>query len=78
MVRKGSTISSDTTEGFPANYADQRSQLIQDGIISGGVFTIDYPFTSVSAAAAVVLGRSANGRKEWTKLDGQSYVQTGH
>ena len=78
VVRKGSTISFDTTEGFPANYADQRSQLIQDGIISGGVFTIDYPFTSVSAAAAVVLGRSANGRKEWTKLDGQSYAQTGH
>lgn len=78
VVRKGSIVSSDTTDGFPSNYADLRKRLIQEGIISGGVFTEDYKFSSVSAAAAVVLGRSANGRKEWLKLDGQSFAQTGH
>ena len=78
VVRKGSIISSDTTDGFPPNYADLRKHLIQEGTIADGVFTIDYAFTSVSAAAAVVLGRSANGRKEWTKLDGQSFAQAGH
>lgn len=78
VVRKGSIISSDTTDGFPPNYADLRKRLIQEGSIADGVFTIDYAFTSVSAATAVVLGRSANGRKEWTKLDGQSFAQAGH
>ena len=78
VVRKDSTISSDTTDGFQANYADLRRSLIQSGIIVNRVFTVDYTFTSVSAAAAVVLGRSANGRKEWLKLDGQSFAQTGH
>ena len=78
VVRKGSTISSDTTDGFQPNYADLRKSLIQSGIIKDGVFTSDYTFSSVSAAAAVVLGRSANGRKEWLKLDGQSFAQTGH
>ena len=78
VVRKGSSISADTTEGFPSNYANLRNRLIQDGIIAGRVFTTDYTFSSVSAAAAVVIGRSANGRKEWTRLDGQSIAQTGH
>ena len=40
---------------------------MKDGIISNGVFVKDYLFSSSSAAAAVVLGRAANGQKEWTK-----------
>ena len=38
----------------------------------------DYIFSSASAAAAVILGRSANGRREWTKLDGRTIAQIGH
>lgn len=47
-------------------------------IIKDNQFVEDHPFTSISAAAAVILGRSANGRREWAKLDGRTIAQTGH
>ena len=44
--------------------------LIADGSIeiqgSVGVLTRDVPFNSPSTAGAVALGRSCNGRREWT------------
>ncbi|MHB8977445.1 MAG: GIY-YIG nuclease family protein [Trichloromonadaceae bacterium] len=52
---------------------DIRQELIANGVLQAGngsyQFTQDYPFSSPSTAAAVVLGRSANGRTEWK--DGQ-------
>ena len=78
VVKKGSRIAPDITEGLQQGYINLRNKLISTGIIIGNVFTSDYQFDSPSAAAAVVLGRSANGRKEWTKLDGRSIVQSGH
>ena len=77
IVYKGSKISKDTTDGFPQNYAALRDALISDGTIVDGVFLKDFTFTSSSAAACVVLGRSANGRKEWTLLDGRTYGKYG-
>lgn len=47
--------------------------MIDNGIIVDGVFTQDYSFDSPSAAAGIVGGRSANGRREWTTLDGRQY-----
>lgn len=38
-------------------------------------FTQDFTFTSPSLAAAVVLGRTANGRIEWKTPDGQTLKQ---
>jgi Domain of unknown function (DUF4357) len=35
-------------------------------------FSQDYSFSSPSTAAAVVLGRSANGRVEWKAADGRT------
>ena len=35
-------------------------------------FTQDYTFSAPSTAAAVVLGRSANGRVEWKAVDGRT------
>lgn len=78
VVLKGSRISLDVTDGFQAGYLNLRNQLISDGVIVDGIFQSDYTFTSISAAAAVILGRSSNGRKEWTKLDGRSFAQVGH
>lgn len=78
IIKKGSLIAPDVTDGFQQGYADLREQLIQDGTIVNNEFAKDYDFSSVSAAAAVVLGRSANGRKEWAKLDGRSIAQIGH
>ena len=76
-VYAGSRISKDVTDGYPLNYAILRDSLIADGIIVDGVFTNDHTFTSSSSAASVVLGRSANGRKEWTLLDGRIYGKYG-
>jgi hypothetical protein len=51
-----------------------RRQLIERGVLAPDengrlLFTRPYTFDSASAAAAVVLGRSANGLVEWkTKL----------
>ena len=77
MVLQGSKISNDVTEGMPQGYLDLRNELIADGVIVNGIFIKDHIFSSSSAAAAVVLGRSANGRKEWTLLDGRSYGKFG-
>lgn len=48
---------------------DIRQELIANGVLQSGngnyKFTQDYAFSSPSTAAAVVLGRSANGRTEW-------------
>lgn len=78
LVLAGSKIAESVTDGFQSGYADLRKQLMSDGTIVNYVFTKDHKFDSVSAAAAVILGRSANGHKEWTKIDGRSYGQVGH
>ena len=67
VVMKGSHIAPDITDGLQTGY-----------LILDGTFKEDYTFTSVSAAAVVILGRSANGRTEWTKLDGRTFAQVGH
>lgn len=77
IVLSGSRISRDVTEGFQQGYLDLRNSLIADGTIVDGVFIKDHTFTSSSAAASVVLGRAANGRKEWTLLDGRTYGKYG-
>lgn len=78
VVMKGSHIAPDITDGLQTGYLILRNQLIADGMIVDGTFKEDYTFTSVSAAAVVILGRSANGRTEWTKLDGRTFAQVGH
>lgn len=56
-----------------------RSDLLENGVLNptaqGLVFTQDYVFKSPSAAAAVLMGRSANGREEWRGADGKTLKQ---
>ena len=78
VVMKGSHIAPSITESFQDGYLALRKKLISDGIIVNNIFQKDYTFTSSSAAAAVILGRSSNGRKEWMKLDGRTFAQIGH
>jgi len=73
----GSKISKDVTDGFHHGYMELIESLIEDGTISNGVFVKYYTFSSFFAAAAVVLGRVANGRKEWKLLDGRTYGKYG-
>lgn len=55
---------------------DVRQALIANGVLvlEAGLyrFTQDYSFSSPSTAAAVVLGRSANGRIEWKDAKGRT------
>ena len=66
-------ISSDTMPSCQDAYIEKRNGLIADGSIVNGIFVKDCAFDSASTAAGVVGGRSANGRKEWTTLDGRQY-----
>ena len=61
------------------NYSHLYSELVAGGVLALNgdcrTFTQDYAFTSPSAAAAVVSGRSANGRTSWVlKSTGQTYA----
>jgi hypothetical protein len=71
-VLKGSLACAEVAksmEQYVPHYFRQRQDIIGDGIlqkITGGYsFTKDYHFGSPSAAAAVCMGRSANGLIEW-------------
>lgn len=59
-----------------SNVKDLRDELIRQGVLaaSGEVFVLtqDYVFGSPSTAAAVLLGRSANGRVEWKTRHGRT------
>ncbi len=67
--------------GSKSGYKALRTRLVADGSIktSGSgiaIFTRDVVFSSVSAAGAVVTGRSCNGRTAWMVQDtGETYVQ---
>ncbi len=47
----------------------RRAEFEQTGVYQ------DYSFNSPSAAAAVILGRSANGRTEWKDVQGKTLKQ---
>lgn len=65
-VMKGSAIASSTVPSISDSLIKLRNSLIKKGIIDDDLkFTRDYIFTSPSLAAAVVMGRNANGRTEW-------------
>lgn len=79
VVRVGSQAVADTVPSMALHVrgmVDLRQELIGNGVLGlqGGLyqFTQDYSFSSPSTAAAVVLGRSANGRIEWKAADGRT------
>ena len=56
-----------------ANLINLRKKLLDKGIIDKEFsFVSDYVFTSPSLAAAVVMGRNANGRAEWKTVNNNS------
>ena len=56
-----------------------RQKLVHEGVLvpEGDAFrfSADYLFSSPSTAAAVVLGRTSNGRAEWKDAEGKSLRQ---
>src|SRR3954463_59018 len=78
-VFAGSVARPEEVESIHGWTHDLRSDLIENGVLEptseGLTFTQDYVFRSPSASAAVLLGRSANGREEWRTADGRTLKQ---
>ena len=79
VVRAGSQAVVDSAPSMAQHVRgmfDLRQELISNGVLAlqGELyqFTQDYTFSAPSTAAAVVLGRSANGRVEWKASDGRT------
>jgi hypothetical protein len=79
VVQSGSQAVGDTVPSMEQHVKgmfDIRQELIANGVLqpegTGYRFTQDYAFSSPSTAAAVVLGRSANGRIEWKDAKGRT------
>lgn len=75
VVFKGSEVAIDTVPSFPKGFNTLRDELLDSEIVkkNGGklIFMSDYLFSSPSTAAAVIMGRSANGLVEWKDLAGR-------
>lgn len=66
VVLKGSKVALTVTKSCPNYVIELRKKLIETNVInSEWVFTENRIFGSPSTAAAVVMGRSANGLTEW-------------
>lgn len=79
VVKLGSHAVGDTAPSMQQHVRgmyDLRQDLIKNGVLQQNedhfVFTQDYAFSSPSTAAAVVLGRSSNGRIEWKDASGRT------
>lgn len=69
-VLKNSKIANSTTPSMSESLIKLRNKLIENGTVESETFVKDYVFTSPSLAAAIVMGRNANGRTEWKNKDG--------
>lgn len=73
VVRAGSFIKPQVVDSMPKGALRLRDSLLADGVLLGQnqkiAFAVDYPFSSASAAAAVVTGTSVAGTKSWRLVD---------
>lgn len=73
MVIKGSKIAKDIAPSMSSNLVNLRNKMFEKDIVNQEfVFVTDYMFTSPSLAAAIVMGRNANGRTEWKTINNKS------
>ena len=70
VVLKESQVATSEVPSTPLPVIKKRKDLFDAGTVKDGKFTKDYLFSSPSMAAAVIMGRSANGLIEWKKEDG--------
>lgn len=70
VVLEDSEISETASRNY--GYKTLREKLIEDNIINNNKFTKNHLFKSPSAAAAVIVGYSINGRNTWKNNDGKS------
>jgi hypothetical protein len=76
VVLKGSEAAGSVVPSTPESVTRLRKVLTDEGVLAAQnghfIFAKDYLFSSPSAAAGVVLGRSANGWVEWKDRMGRS------
>lgn len=77
VVLKGSTGRRENAGGAKGNYVERfRAKLMESNVVRADgdkvVFDRDHLFGSPSMAAIALLGRSANGWKEWKTEDGRT------
>lgn len=78
LVLAGSRARVRTTTTIPRGTTAMRRTLLDTGVLREDgnflLFSSDYSFPSASAAAATVIGASANGRILWKLSDGRTYA----
>lgn len=80
LVLQNSRIATKTDPSLPAPLNALRDKLISQEIIAQKdslvIFDLEYLFPDPSQAASIVLGRDADGFKEWKTGDGKSLGDT--
>ena len=75
VVFSGSKVAVEIVPSFPKGFKALRDELMDNEIIvkegTDLILVSDYLFSSPSAAAAVIMGRSANGLIEWKNATGK-------
>ncbi len=78
VILAGSKARVRTTSTIPRGTNSTRQTLLESGVLRKEadflLFASDYIFSSASAAAATVIGASANGRILWKLSDGRTYA----
>lgn len=76
IVFRNSEVATSTTESMQKSLKNIRQRLIENGTIIKSdkrlVFDKDFEFSSPSTAAAILMGRNANGLKEWKLKSGKT------
>ena len=76
LVLKNSKAAGSTVESMSNGFLNLRESLKKEGLLidKGNYFEFseDYIFSSPSTAAAIVMGRNANGLVEWKLKDGKT------
>ncbi len=73
VVLKGSRIADSEVASTPGPVKAKRAALLADGSVQNNVVMKEILFSSPSLAAAVVMGRSANGQIEWELPNGSTF-----
>ena len=71
-ILKGSATAPNWVTSTPEPVKIKGKELRDAGIIIDDKFTTDYTLKSPSMAAAIVMGRSANGLREWRNKEGKT------
>ena len=76
VVFEKSQVADPVTNSYPKSTLKLRDKLISDGLIIEDkdklILKQDYLFSSSSAAAMIIMGRSANGLTEWKMKSGKT------